>query len=128
MKEQVTPTVRVRRKDRLREEARQRRMRICDHVFSGYSVQQIATAQNVSMRRMNQMLQKWGISIPRRQGCRPLACVYLSGARAGLLDRLAQEAGVTPSEMTARIVNVVLTDMKMAKRLLGKLALPRGQA
>ncbi len=113
-----------RRKDRLRAEAKRRRQHVTSRIFEGWTIQQMAAEQQVSTRRMNQLLEAWGVAFPRGQGKKALPTVFLAGARASWLDRLAQEAGVSPSEMAGRIISATLEDPAQAKRMLGKLALP----
>ena len=121
---QIDAPLPARRNARDKELARRRRLRFSARLFAGLSLQDIAAQDNISMRRLNQLLDKWGLYIPRRQGCRPLAVVYVAGARAAWLDRLAAEAEVSPAEMAGRIIAVALADIPKTRRSLGKLALP----
>ncbi len=113
-----------RRKDRLRAEAKRRRQHVVSRIFDGWTIEQIAAEQKVSTRRMNQLLDAWGVAFPRPYGRKALPTVFLAGARASWLVRLAKEAGVSPSEMAGRIISAMLEDPVQAKRMLGKLTLP----
>ncbi len=111
----------AKRKDRDRELARRRRLRVTAMLWTGMSLPQVAAAENVSVRRMVALLEKWGITAPRRRGCRPLAVVFLVGGRAALLDRLATERGITAAECAGRILSAALAgDLRHAKRLLAE--------
>ncbi len=113
-----------RRKDRLKAEAKRRRQQVTSRIFDGWTLGQIAAEQKVTTRRMNQLLEAWGIAFPSPWGKTAIPCIHLAGARASWLDRLADEAGVSPSEMAGRIISATLEDPAQAKRMLGKLALP----
>ncbi len=114
-----------RRKDRLRAEAKRRRQHVTARIYDGWTIEQMAAEKKVSTRRMNQLLEQWGIAFPRPYGRKAIPCIYLAGARASWLDRLASEAECSPSEMAGRIISATLEDPAQAKRMLGKLAMPR---
>ncbi len=113
-----------RRKDRLKAESKRRRQHVTARIYDGWTVEQMAAEQQVSPRRLNQLLEQWGIAFPRPYGRTAIPCIYLAGARASWLDRLASEAGCSSSEMAGRIISATLEDPAQAKRMLGKLALP----
>ena len=105
---------------------RLRRHRISTAIFAGQTVEQIAAAEGCSTRRVHQFMHQAGLDMPTRPpDHRPLAVVYVAGARAAWLDRLAAEAEVSPAEMAGRIIAVALADPEQTRRALGKLALPK---
>ena len=79
----------------------------------------IAAEEGISYRRLGQILQRAGLDLPQHQGCRWMP-ISIHGAKAAWLDRFAEKAGITPSEVAARLLTVVLEEPVKAKRMQGK--------
>ena len=111
----------VRPRARMIELARRRRVKIIGNLLQGVSKRDVARQEGISVRRLNVILHRAGVSMPFRNGCRPLPVVFIHTSQAKALEGFAAEMEVTPPEVAGWLLKATLEgDADLARRLLRK--------
>lgn len=106
--------------------ARRRRIQVL--ADDGWTSEQIAVELGISRQRVNRIASKAGVLIGKRGGTGRVGA-WVPRRLIAAIGSLANDAGVSRSVMVGRAIEVVFSDPAVAKRVLGKGALPvRGYA
>ena len=101
---------------------RQRVQRMAALLLEGATTADLATAEQISHRRVNSLLDRAGLPRLRRPRHR-LIVARIRDIDVDLIDELAAEIGVPRSEVVSRVVlSVTIGGRSSMRRHLGKLA------
>ncbi len=106
--------------------SRRRARHIAERILEGESTKSIGKDLGISDRRVREIMKRYSVPLLNPPNVR--FALGLSRRRTWIIMALAEQAGVKPSTMIARIVSTVIDDGEdVARRRLGKLALPASE-
>jgi len=118
--ESMNRTINAQERRRVRIESRREFMRLVDEALSA---KEIAARLNCSVSRVHRRAARLGIQIGKQSGTGRIGA-FVPRPLIDNVSAIAKAAGVSNSAMVARTIKAVFADPAIARRVLGKDALP----